>query len=77
MNDFIWFLINDVVVLCGWEIGKAIRRRMKMGKTYKWSCPQCSFKVRTNMKETYEISVSSHVHNREKFDPKIEQERMI
>lgn len=61
MLDFtVWHLGLIWVGIVFWEIGKAIVRKIKT--PYQWKCPQCDFKIRTNIRESFEITKSSHNH---------------
>lgn len=43
-----------------WEGIKWIFEKWRM--PYRWKCKQCDFQVKTNNRETFEISKSSHNH---------------
>jgi hypothetical protein len=67
MNYFIHSLIPIWVGISIWVIAKKYYQQRRY--PYRWMCPRCGFKIKTNIKETFEISVSSHVHTQEKYDP--------
>lgn len=60
MSTFL-FVVGVIisVVLCkvSWDIYKWFRDH-----PFRWKCPQCNFTVKTDIRETYEISKSSHNH---------------
>lgn len=62
MVDFIvWDLLPIWVGIGFWELSKYLVRRVQM--PYRWKCPQCTFKLRTSNRETFEISKTSHNHS--------------
>lgn len=60
MSELLWFITHGIPVILGWEFGKWVALKIKM--PYRWKCPECNFKVKTNNRETFEISKSSHNH---------------
>lgn len=60
LDQIVYILIYIVPVIVGWESGKWLAGKIRM--PYRWKCRQCGFKVRTNNRETFEISKSSHNH---------------
>lgn len=54
--DFIFILLG----VATWNFSKYIYYRIR--KHYRWKCPVCGFKIATDNKQTFEISVLSHNH---------------
>lgn len=61
VEAFFWATLG----VCGWEFGKWMIVRFRW--QYRWKCPRCNFKLKTNNRETFEISKSSHNHITEDY----------
>lgn len=57
----IFLIVMFVAANLIWDFIKFLWDRHKF--PYRWKCPQCNFSFETNVRETYEISKSSHNHS--------------